>query len=46
MSRDGSGLGLSIVLALGRRMGATVELHVPTSGQGLNAQVRFRPDQV
>ena len=45
MSRDGSGLGLSIVLALGRRIGATVELHVPTSGQGLNAQVRFRPDQ-
>jgi two-component system sensor histidine kinase TctE len=46
MNREGSGLGLSIVLALGRRMGATVELHVPASGQGLCVQVRFRPDRI
>jgi two-component system, OmpR family, sensor histidine kinase TctE len=38
----GSGLGLSIVRALGRRMGATVHLETPTSGKGLKAIIRFQ----
>jgi two-component system sensor histidine kinase TctE len=41
-NRDGSGLGLPIVQALGRRMGATVRLETPASGKGLKAVVRFR----
>lgn len=40
--REGSGLGLSIVQALGRRMGATVELDKPSGGNGLRARVRFQ----
>ena len=40
--RDGSGLGLSIVQALGRRLGATVSLETPTSGLGLKAVIRFQ----
>jgi two-component system sensor histidine kinase TctE len=41
-NRDGSGLGLPIVQALGRRMGATIRLETPTGGKGLKAVVRFR----
>ncbi len=41
VEREGSGLGLSIVSALGRRMGASVELHTAMSGQGLRARIRF-----
>jgi len=40
---DGSGLGLSIVQALGRRMGATVALETPDGGKGLKAVIRFKP---
>ena len=40
--REGSGLGLPIVQALGRRMGATVRLETPASGKGLMAVVHFR----
>jgi two-component system sensor histidine kinase TctE len=40
--REGSGLGLPIVQALGRRLGATVWLETPASGKGLKAVVRFR----
>src|ERR1700743_3387367 len=40
--RDGSGLGLSIVQALGRRLGATVSLETPTSGLGLKAVQSFQ----
>ena len=40
---DGSGLGLSIVQALGRRMGATVRLETPMNGTGLRAVVQFQP---
>jgi two-component system sensor histidine kinase TctE len=40
--RDGSGLGLSIVQALGRRLGATVSLETPSSGEGLKAVIRFQ----
>lgn len=39
--QEGSGLGLSIVQALGRRMGATVRLETPESGKGLKAVVQF-----
>ncbi|MBU3077410.1 sensor histidine kinase [Sphingomonas quercus] len=39
--REGSGLGLSIVRALGRRMGATVSLETPAGGHGVKAVVRF-----
>jgi two-component system sensor histidine kinase TctE len=41
--REGSGLGLSIVQALGRRMGAMVNLQTPLSGQGLKVVIKFRP---
>lgn len=41
--REGSGLGLSIVQALGRRMGATVWLENPRGGQGVKAVVQFQP---
>ncbi len=40
---EGSGLGLSIVQALGRRMGATVQLQTPAGGKGLKAVVQFQP---
>ena len=40
--REGSGLGLSIVQALGRRMGAGVTLQTPQSGQGLKVVIKFR----
>jgi two-component system sensor histidine kinase TctE len=39
--REGSGLGLSIVQALGRRMGATIGLETPENGQGIKAVVQF-----
>ncbi len=39
---EGSGLGLSIVQALGRRMGATVRLETPDSGRGLLAVIQFQ----
>jgi two-component system, OmpR family, sensor histidine kinase TctE len=42
VDRDGSGLGLPIVQALGRRMGATVRLETPACGKGLKVIVRFR----
>jgi two-component system sensor histidine kinase TctE len=42
LDRDGSGLGLSIVQALSRRMGARVSLETPASGRGLKAVIRFR----
>ena len=42
-NREGSGLGLSIVQALGWRMGATVNLQTPTSGKGLKAVIHFQP---
>jgi two-component system sensor histidine kinase TctE len=42
LDRDGSGLGLSIVQALSRRMGAPVNLETPASGRGLKAVIRFR----
>lgn len=42
VEREGSGLGLSIVLALVRRMGASVDLHTAANGRGLDARVRFR----
>ena len=40
--REGSGLGLSIVQALGRRLGATVSLETPDSGGGLKAVIKFQ----
>ena len=46
LDRDGSGLGLSIVQALSRRMGARVSLETPASGQGLKAVLRFRTASV
>jgi two-component system sensor histidine kinase TctE len=42
LNREGSGLGLSIVQALGRRMGASVNLSVPASGTGLKVVVQFQ----
>jgi two-component system sensor histidine kinase TctE len=40
--REGSGLGLSIVQALGRRMAAGIDLQTPAGGQGLKVVIRFR----
>jgi len=40
---EGSGLGLSIVQALGRRMAAVIDLQTPAAGQGLKVVIRFRP---
>jgi two-component system, OmpR family, sensor kinase len=37
----GSGLGLAIVRAIAERHGATVSLHTPRSGQGLEVRVVF-----
>ncbi|MES2292750.1 MAG: sensor histidine kinase [Pseudomonadota bacterium] len=42
LNREGSGLGLSIVQALGRRVGATVRLEAPASGKGLKVLIKFR----
>jgi two-component system sensor histidine kinase TctE len=39
---EGSGLGLPIVQALGKRMGASVSLETPVSGRGLKAVVQFQ----
>ena len=39
---EGSGLGLSIVQALGRRMGASVGLETPPGGIGLKAFIQFQ----
>jgi two-component system sensor histidine kinase TctE len=39
---EGSGLGLSIVQALGRRMGATVSLESPPGGKGTRAVIQFQ----
>lgn len=43
LARDsgGSGLGLSIVHAIAERHGATVSLHTPAGGQGLEVRVVF-----
>jgi two-component system sensor histidine kinase TctE len=43
---EGSGLGLSIVQALGRRMGAAVSLETPAGGKGLLALVQFQKARV
>jgi two-component system sensor histidine kinase TctE len=42
VDREGSGLGLSIVQALGRRMGASVALQTADSGRGLKAVIHFQ----
>lgn len=39
---EGSGLGLSIVQALGRQMGTTVSLETPASGKGIKAVIQFQ----
>jgi two-component system sensor histidine kinase TctE len=39
---EGSGLGLSIVQALGKRLGATIALETPASGRGLKAVIQFQ----
>lgn len=39
---EGSGLGLSIVQALGRRMGASVTLETPASRRGLKVVIQFQ----
>jgi len=39
---EGSGLGLSIVRALGRRMAATVSLETPSGGKGIKAVIQFQ----
>ena len=43
LARDasGSGLGLAIVRAIAERHGATVSLHTPPGGRGLEVRVRF-----
>jgi two-component system, OmpR family, sensor histidine kinase TctE len=41
LNREGSGLGLSIVQALGKRMNASVKLDTPPSG-GLCVSVQFQ----
>jgi two-component system sensor histidine kinase TctE len=43
MNRPGSGLGLSIVQALARRMGANVTLECGSGGRGVRVVVRFKP---
>lgn len=40
-SGNGSGLGLSIVKAIAQRHRATVELHTPAAGRGLEVRIRF-----
>jgi len=42
VDREGSGLGLSIVQALGRRMGASVGLRTADTGRGLKVVIRFQ----
>lgn len=39
---EGSGLGLSIVQALGKRIGATVRLEIPLNGRGVLAVIQFQ----
>jgi two-component system sensor histidine kinase TctE len=39
---EGSGLGLSIVQALGKRLGATIGLEAPASGRGVRAVIQFQ----
>jgi two-component system sensor histidine kinase TctE len=39
---EGSGLGLSIVQALGKRLGATISLETPSSGAGTRAVIQFQ----
>jgi two-component system sensor histidine kinase TctE len=39
---EGSGLGLSIVQALGRRMAASVSLETPAGGKGVMAVIQFQ----
>lgn len=39
---EGSGLGLPIVQALGRRIGATVRLEMPSNGKGIRAVIQFQ----
>lgn len=41
--REGSGLGLPIVQALGRRMGAAITLETPATAKGLKAVIQFQP---
>jgi two-component system OmpR family sensor kinase len=45
LARDpaGSGLGLAIVRAIADRHGASVSLHTPVSGRGLEVRVVFPP---
>ncbi len=40
---SGSGLGLAIVRAIAQRHGASVSLHTPASGRGLEVRVGFPP---
>jgi two-component system sensor histidine kinase TctE len=42
LNSEGSGLGLSIVLALGSRMGASVHLETPANGNGLLVIMQFQ----
>ncbi len=42
LDREGSGLGLSIVQALGRRLGATISLDSGQDGKGLKVRIAFR----
>jgi two-component system sensor histidine kinase TctE len=48
LEREGSGLGLPIVRALGRRMGAVVSAGTPQSGKGFIVRVQFhlRPNRL
>ena len=39
---EGSGLGLSIVQALGRQLGATIGLETPSGGKGVQATIQFQ----
>jgi two-component system sensor histidine kinase TctE len=39
---EGSGLGLSIVQALGKQIGAAVRLEIPPSGHGIRAIIQFQ----
>ena len=39
---EGSGLGLSIVQALGRQIGAAVNLEMPATGRGIKAVILFQ----
>jgi two-component system, OmpR family, sensor kinase len=41
--QSGSGLGLAIVRAIAERNGASVSLHTPASGRGLEVRIGFPP---